>query len=66
MGKARQNKAQSTREKIEAQRAADRRAAARRRALVAGGSVVAVLAVVIALIMVKLAESPARVAARAP
>jgi Domain of unknown function (DUF929) len=65
MGKARQNKAQNTREKIEAQRAADRRAAARRRVLVAGGSVVAVLAVVITLIMVKLTEPPARASAAA-
>jgi Domain of unknown function (DUF929) len=63
MGQAKQKKAQGTREKIEAQRAAGRRAAARRRALVAGGSVVAVLAVVIALIMVKLNESPARASA---
>jgi hypothetical protein len=42
-----------------AQRAQARRAEIRKRALIAGGSVVAVLAVVIALITVKLGESPA-------
>jgi hypothetical protein len=63
MGKAKQSTAQSARQKIDTQRAAGRPVAARRRALVAGGSVVAVLAVVIALIMVRLTESPARASA---
>jgi hypothetical protein len=63
MGKAKQSTAQSARQKIDTQRAAGRPVAARRRALVAGGSVVAVLAVVIALIMARLTESPARASA---
>jgi Domain of unknown function (DUF929) len=63
MGNAKRNKAQSAREKIAAQQAEARRAATRRRALVTAGSVIAVLAVVIALIMVRLSESPARAGA---
>jgi Domain of unknown function (DUF929) len=63
MSKAKRTRAQSAREKIDAGRAAARRAGARRRALVTGGSVVAVFAVVIALIMVKLTGSPARASA---
>jgi hypothetical protein len=63
MGNAKRNKAQSAREKIAAQQAEARRAATRRRALVTAGSVIAVLAVVIALIMVRLTESPARAGA---
>jgi Domain of unknown function (DUF929) len=53
------HRAESAREKVAAQRAQARRAEIRKRALITGGSVVAVLAVVIALIMVKLDESPA-------
>jgi hypothetical protein len=49
----------SAREKVAAQRAQARRAELRKRALITGGSVAAVLAVVIALIMVRLGESPA-------
>jgi hypothetical protein len=52
-------RAQSAREKVAAQRARARRAEIRKRALITGGSVAAVLAVVIALIMVRLGESPA-------
>jgi hypothetical protein len=52
-------RAQSAREKVAAQRAQARRTEIRKRALITGGSAVAVLAVVIALIMVKLGESPA-------
>jgi Domain of unknown function (DUF929) len=62
MSKSARKRAQRTetaRQKIAAQRAQARRAEIRKRALIAGGSVVAVLAVVIALIMVKLGESPA-------
>jgi Domain of unknown function (DUF929) len=55
------HRAESAREKVAAQRAQARRAEIRKRALITGGSVVAVLAVVIALIMVKLDESPAHV-----
>jgi thiol-disulfide isomerase/thioredoxin len=55
----RAQKAQSAREKVAARRAEARRAEIRKRALITGGSVVAVLAVVITLIMVKLGESPA-------
>jgi thiol-disulfide isomerase/thioredoxin len=65
MGNARRNKAQSARQEIAAQPAGARRAATRRRTLVAAGSVVAVLAVVIALVMVRLTESPARAGAAA-
>jgi hypothetical protein len=54
--------AQQAREKVAAQRAAARRAQARRRALIVGGAITVVLAVVAALIAVKLARAPARVA----
>jgi len=53
------DRARSAREKVTAQREQARRAAARRRALTIGGSVAVVLAIVIALIAVKLTESPA-------
>jgi len=59
MSKAQQRKAQTARERVAAQREQARRAAARRRALTIGGSVAVVLAIVIALIAVKLTESPA-------
>ena len=55
----RAQRTEGARQKIAAQRAQARRAEVRKRALITGGSVVAVLAVVIALIMVKLDESPA-------
>jgi hypothetical protein len=53
-------KAGSARQKIAASRAADRRAQVRGRVLLAGGSVAVVIALVAALIGVKLGQSPAR------
>jgi hypothetical protein len=50
---------QRARERIAAERAARKRAEARRRFLVAGGAITAVLAVVVALVAVKLTASPA-------
>jgi Domain of unknown function (DUF929) len=47
------------RERIAAERAARKRAEARRRFLVAGGAITAVLAIVVALVTVKLTASPA-------
>ena len=58
MGKATRIKQQSRREKIAAQRAAARRAEIRNRVLLAGGSVVVVLAIVLALILVKAFNKP--------
>ena len=58
MGKATRIKQQNAREKIAAQRAAARRADVRNRVLIAGGSVVAVLAIVLALILVKAFNKP--------
>ncbi|HEY6275740.1 MAG TPA: DUF929 family protein [Streptosporangiaceae bacterium] len=57
MGKASRIKQQSAREKIAAQREAARRAEARRRLLITGGSVLAVLAVVLALIIARTLSS---------
>jgi thiol-disulfide isomerase/thioredoxin len=57
MSKAQRIRQQNAREKIAAQRAAERRAQRRRQTLIAGGSVLAVLAVVAVLIGVKLASS---------
>ncbi|HEX6858024.1 MAG TPA: hypothetical protein VF204_22250, partial [Streptosporangiaceae bacterium] len=57
MSKAQRIRQQNAREKIAAQRAAERRAQVRRQTLIAGGSVLAVLAVVAVLIGVKLASS---------
>jgi thiol-disulfide isomerase/thioredoxin len=65
MGKAKRNQAQNAGEKIAAQRAAARRAETRRRALITGGSIVVVLALVVAFIVVKLNGSPARAGAAA-
>ena len=60
MGKASRTKVDSTRrEKIAAQRAAARRAEQRRRILIASGSVVVVLAIVVAFIVIKLNSKPA-------
>jgi hypothetical protein len=50
---------QRARERIAAERAAKKRAEARRRFLVAGGAITAVLAIVVALVTVKLTASPA-------
>ena len=57
MSKAQRIRQQNAREKIAAQRAAERKAQRRRQTLIAGGSVLAVLAVVAVLIGVKLASS---------
>jgi hypothetical protein len=59
MSKAERVRAQNAREKIAAQRAVARRAETRRRMLIAGGGVAVVLALVVALIVAKLAQSPA-------
>jgi len=60
MGKASRTKVDSSRrEKIAAQRAAARRAEQRRRILIASGSVVAVLAIVLAFVVIKLNSKPA-------
>jgi thiol-disulfide isomerase/thioredoxin len=53
MGKAERNRRESAREKIAAQHAAARRAENRKRGLIAGGSVVLVLAIVVAFIVIK-------------
>ena len=53
MGKATRIRQQNAREKIAAQRAAARRAEVRRRALITAGSVVAVIAIVVAFIVIK-------------
>jgi thiol-disulfide isomerase/thioredoxin len=64
MGKASRTKVESTRrEKIAAQRAAERRAEKRRRVLLASGSVVVVLAIVLAFVIVKLNSKPSNSAA---
>jgi len=66
MGKASRTKVESTRrEKIAAQRAAERRAEQRRRILLASGSVVAVLAIVLAFVIIKLNNKPTAPAASA-
>jgi hypothetical protein len=52
-------KVRNSPQKLAARRAADRRAEARRRLLLAGGSVAVVIALVAALIAVKLTQSPA-------
>jgi thiol-disulfide isomerase/thioredoxin len=53
MGKAERNRRQSAREKIAAQQAAERRAQVRRQTLMAGGSVLAVLVIVIAFVVIR-------------
>jgi hypothetical protein len=66
MGKASRTKVDSSRrEKIAAQRAAARRAEQRRRILIASGSVVAVLAIVLAFVIIKLNNTPTAPAASA-
>ena len=60
MGKASRTKVDaSRREKIAAQRAAARRAEQRRRILIASGSVLVVLAIVVAFVVIKLNSKPA-------
>jgi Domain of unknown function (DUF929) len=63
MSKAQRVRAQSARQKIAAQQAAAWRAETRRRILIAGGSVAVVLALVAALIVAKLIQSPAQASA---
>jgi len=59
MGKASRDKREADRrQKIAAQRAAARRAQARRRVLIAVGSVLAVLAIVITFVVVKVESKP--------
>ncbi len=53
MGKGERNRQQAARERIAAQQAAAKRAEARRRIFVAGGSVLAVIAIVVALVIIK-------------
>ena len=60
MGKASRTKVDSSRrEKIAAQRAAERRAEQRQRILIASGSILAVMAIVLAFIVVKAGSKPA-------
>ena len=69
MGKATRIRQQNAREKIAAQRAAERRVEQRRRLFITGGSVLAVIAIVVAFIVVKSMSSPATppsAAARTP
>jgi hypothetical protein len=64
MGKASRTKVDaSRREKIAAQRAAARRAEQRRRILIASGSIVAVLAIVLVFVVIKVNSKPASAAA---
>ena len=67
MGKASRTKVDATRrEKIAAQRAAERRAEQRRRILIASGSVIAVIAVVVAFIVIKANDKPATNSSNGP
>jgi len=58
MSKATRIRQQNAREKIGVQRAAARRAEIRRQVLIAGGSVVAVLAIVLTFVFIKLGSKP--------
>jgi len=58
MGKATRIRQQNAREKIAAQRAAARKAETRRRMLITGGSILAVVAIVVAFVVVKSLGSP--------
>jgi hypothetical protein len=58
MGKATQARRQSARERIAAERAAARRAEIRNRILITGGSVLAVIVVVVAFIVIKANQNP--------
>ena len=67
MGKASRTKVDtSRREKIAAQRAAERRAEQRRRILIASGSILAVIAIVVAFIVIKANSKPSTSASSAP
>jgi thiol-disulfide isomerase/thioredoxin len=63
MGKADRIRQRNARERIAAQQAAARRAEARRRTFIAFGSILAVVAVVVALIIVKGLSKPAKASA---
>ncbi len=66
MGKASRTKVDtSRREKIAAQRAAERRAEQRRRILIASGSILAVIAIVVAFIVIKANSKPSTSASSA-
>jgi hypothetical protein len=65
MSNAQRVRSQNARQRIAAKRAAARRAEARRKLLIAGGSVAVVLALVVALIVAKLAQSPTQPSAAA-
>jgi Domain of unknown function (DUF929) len=58
MGKATRIRQQNAREKIAAQRAAEKRAEQRRRLFITGGSVLGVIVIVVAFILVKSMSSP--------
>jgi hypothetical protein len=60
MGKSERNRSQATRQRIAAHQAAVRRAQARRRLLLAGGSIAAVLGLVVAIVVVGLNRTPPR------
>jgi hypothetical protein len=60
MSKAARTRARTAQAKIAAQRERERRIQARRQALIAAGSIVAVIAVVVALILVRVARTPAK------
>lgn len=60
MSKAERTRARAAREKIAAEQARARRAQTRRRALAGAGAITAVLALVVALVLVKLTRSPAK------
>src|SRR6266516_1080228 len=67
MGKASRTKVDATRrEKIAAQRAAERHAEQRRRILIASGSIVVVIAVVVAFIVIKANNKPATNSSNGP
>jgi thiol-disulfide isomerase/thioredoxin len=69
MGKATRIRQQNAREKIAAQRAAEKRAEQRRRLFITGGAVLGVIVIVVAFILVKSVNSPTTpptAAARAP
>jgi hypothetical protein len=59
MGKASRNKRESARERIAAQRAAQRKAEIRNRMFITGGSILGVVAIVVGFIVFKTTQSPA-------
>ncbi len=63
MGKASRNKRESARERIAAQRAAQRRTEVRNRLLITGGSILGVVVIVVAFIVIKTTQSPASTSA---